>query len=109
MMVRAEDIFKEAVVAWLIMGFKSPRRPRIIIETRPVAVDWEGETGKEADFPTMDGLKVLGIVPAQPGTFLVRCCPDEIDGFCIMLGYELPGAYHPDWVEECKERIKKGG
>ena len=52
-----------------------------------------------------DNCKVIGVLPALPNTY--RVYGYDIEGDTIELGYEYPGAEHPDWVEELKfQRIE---
>ena len=97
--VSPDDIVKDAVVAWVITRCRIGRRAYFV--AIPIDATWEGEAGSER---SGDGCEIVGVVPAQPGTYRVWCCPEE-EGECLELGYELPGAYHPDWVELCREKL----
>lgn len=50
------------------------------------------------------GDEVVGILPAPPGSYCVKCFPwgREV-GFAEFLGYEFPGADAPDWRRLCEE------
>ena len=77
------------------------------IYLRPLMVSWEGdETGRapgNASFSKEGTMQ--GVVPAQPGTFHVlgQIAPGRL----VHLGYEIPGADHPDW--EALLTSKKAG
>lgn len=64
----------------------------------PLEAGWEG-----ADSFSINGeIKVVGVIPAPPGSYVVRgLMPNNI---YEELGYEFPGAYHPDWLAELMKK-----
>ena len=105
------EVWKDAVVGWLVVyrsGF-----PAGSLTVLPVSVDWEGDEqvgyGPDDEKLVVEALESGGsvwLLPAQPGTTLVYCCPGE-GASCFVLGVEIPGANNPDWAAECRVRAGK--
>jgi len=98
-------IWKELVPAFAVIELSASSTtqdlPSIILE--PLSIDWEG---------ICDGGKKLGVhekivqaVSAPEGCFKVYGELSETE--TEVLGYEFPGAFHPNWKYVLKERIEK--
>lgn len=55
--------------------------------------------------PLSPGDEVVGVLPAPPGSYCVKCFPwGRAAGIAEPLGYEFPGADAPDWQRLCEMR-----
>ncbi len=102
-----DEIFKDAVIGWIISKCKIQRdSEKYFIHAAPLAVSYEGILDED-DLNGDLNDEVISVIPASPGTYQVwGVMPD---GICEVLGYELPGAYSPDWQELLKEKKSKRG
>lgn len=84
-------------------------------QVRPMWTSWNGEEGSWGDENESIGIidddmrkNVAGVVPAQPGTFIVQFQDEE--GLYAVLGVQMPGATYiqvdDDWMSEGRERIR---
>ena len=93
------EIIREAIVAWVIIKTHD-------IHGKPIVGILALNHGWEFDFYTLENYEetdeIVAVIPAQPGTYIVIACSPEK---CVELGYELPGAYHPDWIEIAKKKL----
>jgi hypothetical protein len=97
------EFIKDAVIGFLVTKVPhfQPKRgePTHFVSVRPLTVSWEG---MEKDVDLEEDEKVIGVIPAPPGSYEVwGFLPD---GKGQVLGYEFPGAYAPDW-----NKVLKGG
>lgn len=95
-----ERLIKDQVVAWIITQepYESAQGRKTILNVKPVSVDWSGETDVDA-LTLRAEEKIVAVVPALPGTYEVWGAIGE-SGPCECLGYEMPGAFCPDWSKE---------
>ena len=81
-------IIKEAIIGYCIV------KGRTQIFHHPISSPYDMDIGmEEYDLDERD--EVLGIIPANPGSFIVSGYVDN--GVLVMLGYEHVGAECPDW------------
>jgi len=106
------EVYKDLVIAWLILKRKWMHKKGFYIDALPVVIDWNGtdvcfyyreeEDGLSCvdDFP--DDAEVLAVIPAQPETYLVYAW---VDNKPVVLGIEAKGSSHPDWVQKALEKL----
>lgn len=108
-----EEIYRTPVIAFAIIKSNSSNAPDPpVLLPIPIAIDWEGMN----DLPELEAdCEVVGVTPALPDTYEVWAeappGPSHSKEGYILLGYEIPGAYHPDWQGELakkKEENKEG-
>ncbi|SMB96770.1 hypothetical protein SAMN00808754_1642 [Thermanaeromonas toyohensis ToBE] len=88
-------ITKEPVVGFLVTANREVDG-NCWISVRPLEANWEG--GDFFSIHLDKEEKIVGIIPAPHGSYIVRgLMPDDT---YELLGYEFPGAYHPDWLDE---------
>lgn len=104
----SETVFKDAVIGWVVLKCRlyhnKPGKPEYFLSVMPLAVNWEGlldDSGLDIE----NGDEVITVIPAAPGTCQVWGAMES--GECVVLGYEIPGAYTPNWEELVREKQRK--
>jgi hypothetical protein len=106
---RRPAVVKFALVGWVLVKrrLREPPRPGSdvthIVQALPLRAVWD--RGLD-DFSCLLGPRdeVVGVVPAPPGSYCVKCFPYGCaSGVGDLLGYELPGADAPDWQSLCNK------
>lgn len=113
-------VVKHALIGWLLVKrrLREPPHSRSDvtheIKALPLVGLWwaspsESYPGSGLDLdifgcPLSPGDEVVGVLPAPPGSYCVRCFPyGRASGFGEPLGYEFPGADAPDWQSLCNK------
>lgn len=109
-------ISRDAVIGFIVTEVRPARanpEARRLIMVRPICMNYEGipdMTDFELAGPDRmwEEEKVLGVIPAAPGVYQVW---GDVGDECKELGFEFPGADHPDWEEVRQEMVRqtKGG
>jgi len=94
------DINKDVLIGYAIV--KGVYEKQYIYKV-PIVGWWEEFDDDSIDLEDDD--EVIGVITAIPGSYKVSGV-DSDGRTLIALGYEFPGAYHPDWIEELKLRRK---
>jgi len=98
--VTEEDIYREAIVGFVIIKDDTGKGNYSFIFTEPICV-WHD--GLENNISIDKTQTIVGVLPAPDGSYRVYGFGNA--GHEIELGHEYVGAYHPDWVEELKSRL----
>lgn len=110
-----EMILRDAVIGFIVTEARPARSHSAgpLITVRPISMNFEGYTDDdELELAGPDRMweqeRVVGVIAAPPGAYRVL---GVIGDQWKELGYEFPGADHPDWEEVRQEtaRISKGG
>jgi hypothetical protein len=100
--ITEEDIYKEAVTGFIVVNGGAGKGNYHHVYTEPICMWCDG---LENNITIDKKHTIIGILQAPAGSYRVYGFGE--DGNEIELGYEYPGAYHPDWVAELKARRKE--
>jgi len=102
---REEEIFKEKIIAYVILKHECIDDKSIFFSAQEIPSDWEGMETSTNPFDFRDA-EVIGVIPANDDYKIGAFINDEY----TLLGYEFGNSYHPDWnglLNEKKEKKKK--
>lgn len=105
-------IFRDAVIGFMVTEIRRRDvREGALVTVQPICMNHEGYANDdELELAGADQLhepeRVIGIIPAAPGTYQVWGVIDST-GKCEVLGYEFPGIEPPDWEEIRQEMEAK--
>ena len=93
--VTKADIYREAIVGFVVIQSSTIESGESVVDVEPMCFSCNG-TGNPI-YIDKDQV-VVGVLPAPAGAYRVYGFGE--DGKEIELGYEYPGAYHPNWIDE---------
>lgn len=110
---RRPTVVKHALVGWVLVKrrLREPPHPRSDVthevQALPLRAVWDFDchpSGLDFGCFLRPGDEVVGVLPAPPGSYCVRCFPyGRASGFGEPLGYEFPGADASDWQSLCNK------
>lgn len=92
------DIYREAIIGFAVIKNSTGHGRYYGVYNEPICIQHDG---LEDNINVLADHEIIGVLPAPPMSYRVYGFDgrgDEID-----LGYEFPGAYHPDWTKELKQ------
>lgn len=100
--INEEDIYREAIIGFAVIQSSTIDRDRSVVLTEPICGE---EDGIGNPIRIDENQSLVGVLPAPAGAYRVYGFGD--DGIEIELGYEYPGAYHPDWINKLNAMRKE--
>ena len=100
--VTKADIYREVIVGFAVIQSITFGGDKSIVLTEPIC---EEDDGVGNPICIDENQSLVGVLPAPAGAYRVYGFGN--DGIEIELGYEFPGAYHPNWIDKLNARRKE--
>jgi len=107
------EVFKDHLLGFVLIKTKYDEGHTVnethYIHPEPITADYECYSGIDGSYNVAlrsDRDEVIGIIPAQSGSLAVYFSPENGSAHSELIGYEFPGAEHPDW-NKLIQSIKK--